>query len=379
MKKYQLTERGLKNLSVKLVEAGLLEQSDIEQQGASKPSDSIPAAEPSPPLQSEALPERVPSDAKSRLAEEKLPPTEEGYEPSFGVSDSSRTAFFLGSSWLKMVGYVSVALIGVIVLAVLYRVVRGPDRETKPTDVQTQEALLKAQIEINRLKAVEQAKLRLDEEKQQLEQKILGLRGIEKEKNEVDAKINDLSNEIRRKEGQIAGYNETLAKNQEAMNSLQKAKGELDKEIERLKTSVNQAQQAASRIVVDDSLKKPLLEASAAGKLEQVQRLLTPRRANVDARDRDGRTPLMLASGKGSYGVAEVLLKSGADVNCRDNDGVTALMVACQYDRLEVVKLLLQRGANANLRNRNRETAHKFTRNSKILELLDQPVPRLNR
>ena len=45
----------------------------------------------------------------------------------------------------------------------------------------------------------------------------------------------------------------------------------------------------------------------------------------INARDKDGHTPLMLASWENHYTLIELLVKAGADVNVTDKDGDTAI------------------------------------------------------
>lgn len=67
---------------------------------------------------------------------------------------------------------------------------------------------------------------------------------------------------------------------------------------------------------------------------------------DVNAADRKGVTPLMLAVGKYAHRQAvKLLLAAGADVNARDEDGCTALMKA---RREESIKLLIEAGADVN-------------------------------
>lgn len=75
--------------------------------------------------------------------------------------------------------------------------------------------------------------------------------------------------------------------------------------------------------------------------------------ADVNRRDKDGTTPLMLAVQKEiNADVIEALIKNGADVNARDNYGWTPLMLAAQQNRNpEITKLLLDAGADANIHN----------------------------
>jgi ankyrin repeat protein len=56
----------------------------------------------------------------------------------------------------------------------------------------------------------------------------------------------------------------------------------------------------------------------------------------------------------------DMLLKHGLDVDQRDEDGLTALMVACMQRKTDEVKLLLQHGANPNLTDKEGYSAFYF-------------------
>ena len=102
----------------------------------------------------------------------------------------------------------------------------------------------------------------------------------------------------------------------------------------------------------------------------------------------DGRTALMEAVSADDYDVppedvnrvevARLLLDAGADVNARDKEGNTALILAC--DNPEQVLLLLQAGADPNVRNHEGETALSKTSDNEIKEVLIKhgavPAPR---
>ena len=83
---------------------------------------------------------------------------------------------------------------------------------------------------------------------------------------------------------------------------------------------------------------------------------------NVNARDPDGNTPLILAA------VAETghdylahlfdLLKGrGADFNASNREGETALMAAAEAGEDDAVRLLLERGADPHRRDHRGRTA----------------------
>ncbi|MEM3369879.1 MAG: ankyrin repeat domain-containing protein [Candidatus Micrarchaeia archaeon] len=68
---------------------------------------------------------------------------------------------------------------------------------------------------------------------------------------------------------------------------------------------------------------------------------------DVDARFKDGTTPLFKACVLGKYKVAKQLIKLGADVNLT-SEGYTPLSIACGANRIDIVKLLLENGAKVN-------------------------------
>jgi ankyrin repeat protein len=137
-----------------------------------------------------------------------------------------------------------------------------------------------------------------------------------------------------------------------------------------------------------DDKDKALLEACKSGNLGEAQRLID-QGANVNAKDKNRITPLMIACGyqgqikaqdksaKTSVPIpvtahpklAALLIEKGANVNVQDDFGVTPLMAACGYVRLargvdaqkmiflpantETVKLLLEKGADLNAKDRD--------------------------
>lgn len=106
---------------------------------------------------------------------------------------------------------------------------------------------------------------------------------------------------------------------------------------------------------VDSKGLTPLHYAALYHRLEHAQ-LLVQRGANMEARDRNGYTPLRLALMQ-SYGglrleLVQLLICLGADVNTIDNGGSTplhsAIQLADSVQMVEIVEELLRAGARAN-------------------------------
>ena len=88
-----------------------------------------------------------------------------------------------------------------------------------------------------------------------------------------------------------------------------------------------------------------LLEASENGHTEVVKHLVE-KKASLEAKDNDGRTPLHLASRAGKIEVVKLLVERKADLDSKDNFGYTPLSLASIQHRIKVVKFLVERKAD---------------------------------
>jgi ankyrin repeat protein len=66
--------------------------------------------------------------------------------------------------------------------------------------------------------------------------------------------------------------------------------------------------------------------------------------ADVEARDKDGQTPLHVASQAGPLDIARMLIEHGAEVSAQDKIGQTPLHLASQAGRLEIARMLIESG-----------------------------------
>jgi ankyrin repeat protein len=80
------------------------------------------------------------------------------------------------------------------------------------------------------------------------------------------------------------------------------------------------------------------------GSLAKVQAAIAEG-ADIDALDRDRRTPLFYAAGYGATEVVAELIRSGADPNKRDKNLETPLHFAAREYHIETGRLLLKHGA----------------------------------
>lgn len=70
--------------------------------------------------------------------------------------------------------------------------------------------------------------------------------------------------------------------------------------------------------------------------------------SNVNTRNKNGKTALMLAIEKGNVNIVELLTKAGADVNVRNKARLTPLMIAAEVKEFEIAKVLIAAGAQVN-------------------------------
>ena len=101
----------------------------------------------------------------------------------------------------------------------------------------------------------------------------------------------------------------------------------------------------------------PLHNAVRAGNLAEVRRLVNAR-ANVNARNNDHLTPLMIAAYRGHANVIRYLLSKGANARARQNQNHprTALIYAVEKGNVNSVRALI-RHSNLNVKDGNGRSA----------------------
>ncbi|MCX6773470.1 MAG: ankyrin repeat domain-containing protein, partial [Candidatus Micrarchaeota archaeon] len=96
-----------------------------------------------------------------------------------------------------------------------------------------------------------------------------------------------------------------------------------------------------------EKLNKMILDASKYGKTKRVERLLKAG-ANIEAKDNDNWTPLMIAAMNGHTQTCALLLEHNASIDAKENDGRTALIIAANNGRTQTCALLIGKGADVN-------------------------------
>lgn len=79
---------------------------------------------------------------------------------------------------------------------------------------------------------------------------------------------------------------------------------------------------------------------------------------------------LFSAAATGNLNKVRELISSGVNVNGRDSDGMTALMIASQNGYIDIVKELLEAGANISMKDDNGKTASDYAIENKKFDLL---------
>ncbi|KAK5638464.1 hypothetical protein RI129_012759 [Pyrocoelia pectoralis] len=100
-----------------------------------------------------------------------------------------------------------------------------------------------------------------------------------------------------------------------------------------------------------------LFSAVAKGEVHTVKKLIDDDSLDINMRDEEGNTPLLLALANCRIGVIDYLLSKEVDVTVSNNNGFTGLHYAVELGDLRIMRQLLQRGCEIDALTVNNDTA----------------------
>ena len=101
-----------------------------------------------------------------------------------------------------------------------------------------------------------------------------------------------------------------------------------------------------------NTLNEQLLQATQRSDKEAVLAILQ-QGADINVRDAQGRTPVMLATYQHNTDMVKTLLEADADVNIRDNDKANPLLHSAAMGWLDILQLAIDAHADTTLTNRH--------------------------
>ncbi|WP_353273595.1 ankyrin repeat domain-containing protein [Wolbachia endosymbiont (group A) of Agelastica alni] len=123
-------------------------------------------------------------------------------------------------------------------------------------------------------------------------------------------------------------------------------------------------------------LNKQLLTAVQDSDFEKVKDLVSRGAsldaANIDAQDKDGKTPLHFAAQEGNLDMVQFFLNRGANIKAKDMYGWTPLHFASAYGKFDVVKFFLDSNINIRAKDRYGDTPlHLAAQNNDKSEIVE--------
>jgi ankyrin repeat protein len=100
----------------------------------------------------------------------------------------------------------------------------------------------------------------------------------------------------------------------------------------------------------------PLKRAIEGHHPEAAIAMIESGKADINAKDREGKTPLIVAVSNAEQAIAEALIAKGADVKAKDNYDRTALHAAILLGQKDLATLLIEKGVDVNATDKTGQT-----------------------
>lgn len=135
---------------------------------------------------------------------------------------------------------------------------------------------------------------------------------------------------------------------------------------------INSLQITNPALAYQVSINALMIRAAATGNTHTVKDLIN-KGADVNAKEENGFTPLMLSSWHGHIDIVQHLIAKGAHVNAKTNEGLTALLSALEQGHYDIAKILIASGADVNVKGMDDRTplmGESYRGNYDIVKLL---------
>ena len=91
-----------------------------------------------------------------------------------------------------------------------------------------------------------------------------------------------------------------------------------------------------------EKVSQQIIEATKNGDIDKIQQLLTIPGINLNIKDKNYLTPVLIAARNNRLDILKKLIDADADINSQTNNGTTALIMASVNNNLDIVKELLK-------------------------------------
>eukprot|EP00466_Bigelowiella_natans_P009622 jgi/Bigna1/56135/estExt_Genewise1Plus.C_830062 len=120
----------------------------------------------------------------------------------------------------------------------------------------------------------------------------------------------------------------------------------------------------------DNNDETPLVMASIKGHIEIVK-YLVGMKANIEAKNHKDNTPLIVGSSNGHLGIVKYLVDMKANIEAKNEHGETPLVVGSKKGHLEIAKYLVDMKANIEAKNRNGKTPHDLASDNELKSFIE--------